>query len=149
AEIDGLLELPLLEVPEVDPLPVAARFDVREVEAGLVGVWLAELARDQDVLARLVPEVVVEPRHLAPVLPAPFELEGLRIEDGEAAGALALGVSEHRDDDVVARHAVDGVGPGVAGLLDDLLRLDHLLDPWPPWVVGNVDDVKPRRSESR
>ena len=60
AEVQGLLEPPLREVPEVQPLPVAARADVLDVEAGLVGVRLAELRRDERVLARLVPEVVVQ-----------------------------------------------------------------------------------------
>ena len=52
AEVDGLPEGSLLEVPEVDPLPVAAGLDVGQVEALLVGVWLAELGGDEDVLAR-------------------------------------------------------------------------------------------------
>ena len=38
--------------------------------------------------------------------------------------------------------------PRVARLLDELLGLDHLLDPRPPRVVGDVDDVDPRRAES-
>ena len=99
------------------PLPVAPGRDVVEVEAGLVGVGLAELRRDQHVLARLVPEVVVQRRRAAAVLPAALDLERLRVEDGEAAGAVAVGVAEHADHDVVAGHAVDGVRARVAGLL--------------------------------
>ena len=75
AEVEGLLEPPLGEVPEVQPLPVAAGADVVDVEARLVGVGLAELRRDEHVLARLVPEVVVEPRLRPAVLPAPLDLE--------------------------------------------------------------------------
>jgi hypothetical protein len=58
AEVDGLLELPLGQIPEVKAMPVAPRLDVCRVEALLVGVRLAELGGDQDSLARLVPEVV-------------------------------------------------------------------------------------------
>src|SRR5205814_10436295 len=90
-EIDSLLELPRLQIPEVDPLSVPAGLDVRRVEARLVRVRFPELGRDEHVLARLVPEVVVQPRNVAPVLPAALELEGLRIEDGEASGAVAFG----------------------------------------------------------
>jgi hypothetical protein len=75
AEVDRLLERAALEVPEVDAAAVTPRLDVGEVEALLVGVRLAELGRDEDVLARLVPEVVVERRQLAAVLPATIELE--------------------------------------------------------------------------
>ena len=43
AEIDRLLDAALGEVPEMEPAAVAARRDVLEVEALLVGVRLAEL----------------------------------------------------------------------------------------------------------
>ena len=90
AEVDRLLEPPLGEVPEVQPLPVAPGADVLDVEALLVGVGLAELGRDQHVLARLVPEVVVQARPLAAVLPAALDLERPRVEHREAAGAVAI-----------------------------------------------------------
>ncbi len=70
AQVDGLLQRALGEVPEVETTPVAAGLDVCEVEALLVGVRLAELRGDEHVLPRLVPEVVVEPWCLATVLPA-------------------------------------------------------------------------------
>src|SRR5262249_35666302 len=139
----GLIERPRLEVPEMETVAVAAGFDVGKVEARLVGLRLAELGRDERVLARLVPEVVVERRRLAAVLPAAFQLERLRVEHREAARAVSLRVSEHRDDDIVPWHAMDGVGSRVAGRGDDLLRLDHLLDAWPAWVLGDVHDVDP------
>jgi hypothetical protein len=132
----------------VDALPEATRLDVGGVETGLVGIRLAELGRDESVLARLVPEVVVHRRQLAAVLPAALQLERLRVEHDEPAGAVAVGIAEHRDHDVVARHAVDGVRSRVARLLDDLLGLDHRFDPGSAWVVGDVDDVDPRRPEA-
>jgi hypothetical protein len=49
-------------------------------------------------------------------------------EEGEAARAVLVWVAEHRDDDVVARHAVDGVWPRVPGLGEEHVGLDHLLD---------------------
>ena len=84
----------------------------------------------------------------AAVLPAALDLERARVEDREAAGAAAVAVAEHADDDVVARHAVHGVRPRVAGLLDELLRLDDLLDPGPARIVGDVEDVDPRGAEA-
>ena len=52
-----------------------------------------------DVVARLVPEVIVELHPGQIVLPAPHDVEIL-IEMQEAAGGLALRVAEHRDDNV-------------------------------------------------
>ena len=61
AEVDGLLQAALgSRFQKWSRLPVAAGLDVGEVEALLVGVRLAELRGDEHVLARLVPEVVVE-----------------------------------------------------------------------------------------
>ena len=145
---DRLLDLSLGEVPEVDPAPVATRGDVVEVEARLVGVRRPELRRDERVLARLVPEVVVEGRRFAAVLPTALDLERLRVEHREAAGTVSVGVAQHRDDDVVARHAVHGVRPRVTGLRDQFLCLDHLLDPRPARVACDVDDVHARRAEA-
>ena len=148
AEVDGLLDPTLLQVPEVEPLPVAAVGHVLDVEAALVGVGLAELRRDQHVLARLVPEVVVQLGRLAAVLPTALHLEGARVEAGEPARAAALAIAEHADHDVVARHAVDGVGAAVASLLGKLLRLDHLLHEWAARIVVHVHDVNARGAEA-
>ena len=127
---------------------VAPGGDVCGVEPALVRVRLAELGGGEHVLARLVPEVVVERRVRAAVLPPALDLERARVQDGEAAGAVAVGVAEHADHHVVARHAVHGMGAREAGLGDQLLGLDHLLDPRPPRVVGDVDDVDPRGAEA-
>ena len=122
AELERLLDAALAQVPEVQPAAVAPGGDVVEIEPRLVRVGLAELRRRQHVLARLVPEVVVELRVRAAVLPAALDLERPRVEDGEAAGAVAVGVAEHADDDVLAGHAVDRVRAGQAGLRDQLAR---------------------------
>ena len=85
---------------------------------------------------------------MAPVLPAPLHVEAAGVEDSEPAHAPPLAIAEHAHHDVVARHAVDGVGAAVAGLLGELLGLDHLLDPGPAGIVGHVEDVDPRRPEA-
>src|SRR5262249_10469182 len=89
-QVDRLLEPALGEVPEVQPLTVAPGRDILDVEAVLIRVRLAELGGDECVLAWLVPEVVVEWRVSAAVLPAALELERARVEDREAAGAGAI-----------------------------------------------------------
>ena len=117
---------------------VLARRHVAGVEAVLEGVRRAPLAGDERVLARLVPEVVGELELPGVLLPAAGDREVARVERGEAARAVAVGVAEHRDRDDVARHAVDGVGRAEAELLGDLLALDHALDP----RRGGVGDVE-------
>jgi hypothetical protein len=84
----------------------------------------------------------------AAVLPAALDLEGPGVEHREAAGAVAVGVAEHADHDVVAGHAVNGVGAGQSRLAHDLVGLDHLLDPRAAGIVGHVDDVDARRAEA-
>ena len=121
AEVDCLVEPSLGQIPEVQPLSVPAGFDVRDVEALLVGVRLAELRRDEHVLARLVPEVVVERRPRAAVLPAALQLECPGVDHGEAARAAAVAVAEHAHHDALAGHAVDRVRTRVARLLDQLV----------------------------
>src|SRR4051794_29612743 len=83
------------------------------------------------------------------VLPATLDLERPGVEDGEAAGAVAVGVAEHADDDVVPGHAVDGVRARQAGRAHDLVALDHLLDPRPPGVVSDAYDVDARGAKAR
>src|SRR5260221_14700726 len=99
-------------------------------------------------MPRLVPKVVVEMGCPAAVHPRAFDFELLRVEDRKTAGPVAIGVAEHANHDVVARHAVNRVRPRVPGLRENLLRLDYLLDPRRPWVVGDVNDVDPRRAEA-
>ena len=149
AEVDRLLELARAELPEVEPPPVAPLGDVLGIEARLVRVGLAELGGHEHVLARLVPEVVAELRPGAAVLPAALDLERARIEAGEAARGVAVGVAEHREDDVVTGHAVDRVRARVSGRARDLLGLDHVLDPRTARVVGHVEHVDARRAEAR
>ena len=149
AELDGLLEPALGEVPEVQAAAVAPGGDVVEVEARLVGVGLAELRGRQHVLARLIPEVVVELRVRPAVLPAALDVERARVQHGKAAGAVAVGVAEHADDDVLAGHAVHGVRARESGGADELVALDHLLDPRSPWVVGHVEHVDARGAKAR
>ena len=59
---------------------VAPGGDVVEVEARLVGVGLAELGGREHVVARLIPEVVVELGVRPAVLPAALDVERARVQ---------------------------------------------------------------------
>lgn len=147
AKVERLHLAPLLEVPEVELAPVLPGRHVARVEAVLEGVGRSPLAGDERVLARLVPEVVVELDVAEVVLPAAGDREVARVEGGESAGTVAVGVAEHRDRDDVAGHAVDGVRGAEAELLGDLLALDHMLDPRRR-RVGDVEHVDAAGAEA-
>ena len=138
------------QVPEVESAAVAAGGDVVEVEARLVRVRLAELRGDQHVLARLVPEVVVERRRLAAVLPAALDLERLRVEHREAAGAVAVGVAEHADRRRCRRacsaRCAAACNPVFATSSSGSITFSIR---GAARVVGDVDDVDARRAEAR
>ena len=140
AQVDALHDGVALEVPEVKSPPVLAGGDIGGVEPVQERVRRAPLARDQRVLARLVPEVVHELQAVRLALPALGDREVACVEHREAARAVPVGVPEHGDGHDVARHAVHGVRGAEPELLLDLLPLDHVLDPRRPWV-GDVEDV--------
>jgi ketopantoate reductase len=120
---------------------------VMAAEIGATPISVAEAARAADLIIVSIPTKAVRdlPKNLfAGVDDSVVVVDS--VEDREAARAAAVLVAQHADDDVVARHAVDRVGAGVARLLGELLRLDHRLDPRRPRVVRHVQDVNARRA---
>src|ERR671913_2084374 len=77
SKIDALGDLVLLPVPEVELPTVLSLGHVLGIEPSLVGVGGGPLAGDHDVVARLVPEVVVVAHAVHAVLPAPGDIEVL------------------------------------------------------------------------
>ena len=106
----------------------------------------AHSRRDHHVVARLVPEVVVELHAAEVVLPAPDDLEVL-VQVQEAAGCVPARIAEHRDDDVGAE-AVHRVRRRQVGLGLDLGALDHLVQARRLLVDAAVDDVQVRRADT-
>jgi len=143
AQVDALHDGVALEVPEVKSPPVLAGGDIGGVEPVQERVRRAPLARDQRVLARLVPEVVHELQAVRLALPALGDREVACVEHREAARQVAVGVAQHRDRDDVAGHAVHGVGRAQPELVLDLLALDHVLDSRLAWLA-DVEDVDSR-----
>src|SRR5947209_4125005 len=78
AKIDRLRDALFGEIPEVNTVAVLAVCHILEIETVLEGVRRAPFARDHRVLARLVPEIVVELRATQIVLPAAEDVEGVR-----------------------------------------------------------------------
>ena len=137
AQVHRPLDALPLEIPEVDFAAVLELADLLEVEARHEGVRRRPFGRDHHVVARLVPEVIVEFHAAQVVLPSPDDVEVL-VQVQEAAGRVSPRVAEHRDDDVGAEavHGVRGrqIGPGL-----DLGARDHLVQARGPRVDATVD----------
>ncbi|HKN46107.1 MAG TPA: hypothetical protein VJW23_19515, partial [Propionibacteriaceae bacterium] len=132
AEVHGLFDALLLEIPEVDLAAVLELADLLEVEARHEGVRRRPFGRNHHVVARLVPEVVVELHGPEIVFPSPDDLEIL-VQVQEAARRVAPCVAEHRDDDVGAEavHGMRGrqIRPGL-----NVGAVDHFVQPRSLWV---------------
>src|SRR5579875_268246 len=115
-----------LPIPEVQPSPVLTGSDIFQVESLGIGIGSAPFAADHNVMARLVPEVIVETHAIGLVFPAPRDVEIL-VEQQEAPGSLALAIAKHRDHHMTIRQAVHGMGSGQIYLLLYLFRLDDLV----------------------
>jgi hypothetical protein len=79
-------------------------------------------------------------------LPPAQHLEGQAIHDEDAGrpiGTVLAAAAERADIDAV-RPAVNGVRPRVAGLFEDFLGLDDLVNPGLRRIRLGIDDVNPR-----
>ncbi len=148
AEVDLLQVLALGEIPEVQPAAVLAAEQHFRHEPVLERVGRAPFAGHHGVVAEMPPDVIGELLRPAIDLPAAERLEALVIHHEDAARRLAVRVAERRDVDA-ARPAMDGVRARVAGLLGDLLRLDHLDDLRLARVGLGVEDVDARGAQAR
>src|SRR5688500_9483969 len=121
AEVDRLLVLAAIEVPEVQRAAVAARKQNFRHEAILERVRRSPFAGHHRVVAEMPPAVIGKLLGSALDFPPPQRIEALVVHDEDATGRLAFGVSKRRDVNA-ARAAMDRVRPGIAGLLSQFLR---------------------------
>src|SRR5262249_48789952 len=108
----------------------------------------APFAGHHRVVAEVPPRVITELLRSAVGLPAAEGLETLVIHDEDAAGRLAVLVSEGRDIDA-AGPAMDGMRAGIAGLVRKLRRLDDFDDFRRPRIGFGVENVDAGRAQDR
>src|SRR5271166_5971585 len=119
AEVD-LLQMPALcEIPKMQTPAIFAGEQHFGDETVLERVRRAPFAGDHGVVAELLRSAVD--------LPPAERLEALLIHDKDSARRLAILVAERRDIDA-AGPAMDRMRARVAGLVGNLLRLNHLHD---------------------
>src|SRR5215510_360473 len=140
--------LALVQIPEMQAAPVICPEQNLRHEAVLHRVRRAPLARHHRVVAEMPPHIVSEPLRTPLNFPAAEHLEGLVIDEKHPAGAVSRGVAERRDVNAV-RPAMHRMGPAVARRLDELFRLDDLLEFWIARVRLGVDDVDARGAKAR
>src|SRR5260370_11379208 len=99
------------------------------------------------VVAEVPPEVVGEILRPAVELPAAADLEGVVVDDEDAARPIAGYRAERADVDPI-RSAMAGVWAAVARAVRDFLRFDRLDDARRARIRLGVDDVDPRRADA-
>src|SRR5688500_4276944 len=107
-EVEALHEPALVPVPKMETLAVFSSSHIIQIEAGNKGLGRPEFAAHHDVVAWLVPEVVVVAHPLGTALPAPGDFKVL-VEEQKAARPVPLAVAKHGDHHVPISQAVNGV----------------------------------------
>src|SRR6266567_1867268 len=136
----------LLPIPEVQSVPIFIRDHILQVEPRLIGPGRRKLSADHDVVARLIPEVIIVDLARGLLLPASGNIE-VFIQQQEPARAIFFGVAQHRDLHLPIRQTMDGmrsaqVRPGLDLLwLDDLVELGRAL-------IGGIQDVNAARAKA-
>ena len=141
AKINALVDPLSFKVPEVDRMAVFSSPYIVQVEARHERVGSSPFARNHDIVARLVPEIVIVVHAGNVVFPAPDNLEIL-IEMQEPARRFASGVAQHGDDDVRAQ-AMHGMRSRKVGFFLDLLAFDDLVQFGCARIRDAIDNMQP------
>src|SRR5215510_2929127 len=150
-KIDRLDVAPRPEIPEVDAMAVLVCEQVLGHDSILELRRQPPLARHHVIAWQVPPEIVVQGLGSAINLPASEDVKVLAVHDEDARRSIGAGLTaapERADVDPV-RTAMDSVRPRVAGLLEYLLRLDHLVNLWLGGIGFCVDDIDTRGAQPR
>jgi hypothetical protein len=145
AEIDRLDIAAIPQVPEMDPVAVFVREEIRRHDPVLELRRQSPLARHHIVARQVPPEIIVQFLRTAIDFPSSEDIERLAIHDedaGRSLGTILASAAEGTDIDAF-RPAVDRVGPRVTGLLEDLLRLDDPVNLRLGGIRFGINDVNP------
>src|SRR5262249_24632389 len=113
------------------------------LHAVLDHVRSAPFAADQRVEPEVPPKIVMQKLRAAVDFPLTENLERLAIKHEDAAGALAVGISERTDVNRF-RPTVNGMRTRIVGARENFLWLDDFDDLWFPRVGLRIDDMNPR-----
>src|SRR5262249_47377882 len=95
------------------------------------------------VMPEMPPEVIRQMLRTAFLLPLPLERKRLRIHQKNSSRPVAAGRAKRAAIDSI-RPAMNRMRRGVAGLLDEFLRFDHLHNRWLSRILLGVEDMQAR-----
>src|ERR1700733_5136348 len=130
AEIDRLHVAPRAQLPEMEMVAVFVREQVFRNDAVLELRRQPPFARHHVVARQVPPEIVMQLLRSAVDLPTAEDLERFAIHDEDARGTVCaiFAAATKRADVNPFRPTMNGMRPRVAGLFEDFLRLDDLMD---------------------
>ena len=143
------LQVPaLVQVPDVQLAAVLSRQQQLRVEAVLHHIRRAPFGGDHGVVPEVPPEIVSQILGAALLLPLALQLKRSGIHQEDAARTIATGRTERAAINAVGA-AMNSVWRRVAGLLNELFRLDHFHDLGMVVTRFRIHDVNPGRCDTR
>src|SRR5436309_1655816 len=95
-QIDGLLNLMGIPIPEMQLATILPSGDIVEIEALRERIRRSPLAAHHRIVPGLIPEIVIIAHRLSFLLPTPGNVE-LLVKQQEPTRAIALSVAQHRN----------------------------------------------------
>src|SRR6266403_4706908 len=136
------------QIPHMHLMPVFTAYQEIGLHTVLDHVRRAPFAAEQRVESQVPPKIVMQKLTATVDFPLTEDFERLTIEHENAAGALAVGISERANVNGF-RPAVNRVRTRIIRARENFLRLDHFDDLWFSRVGLRIDDVNPGGPDPR
>src|SRR5438874_2517844 len=91
-QVHILHDLMTIPIPKVQLATIFSGSHILQIETSIIGIRCAKLATHHDIVARLIPEVIVVAHTISFLLPTSCNIEIL-IQQQETTGAIALTIA--------------------------------------------------------
>src|SRR6266403_1761861 len=133
------------QIPHMHLMPVFTAYQEIGLHTVLDHVRSAPFAAEQRVESEVPPKIVMQKLRAAVDFPLTEDFERLAIEHENAAGPVAVGISDRANVNGF-RPAVNSVRARIIRARENFLRLDDFDDLWFSRVGLRIHDVNPRGS---
>src|SRR5437667_8923532 len=133
---------PPAQIPDMHLMSIFTAYQEIGLHAVLHHVRCAPFAAEQCVEPEVPPKIVMQKLTAAVDFPLTEDFERLAIEHENAAGPLAVGISERANVNGF-RPTVNRVRARIIRARENFLWLDHFYDLWFSRVGLRIDDVNP------
>ena len=149
AQIEGLHHLAPAQVPEVDRMAIFVGHQILGHDAVFILRRQAPFRADHVIARQVPPEIIVLVLRATVHFIAADDVERLAIHDEDARGAVGavLAAAAQCADINAFGAAVDGVRTGIAGLGEQFLGFDDLVDLGVPRIL-DVDHIDARAADA-